>query len=73
MKLPFLLPLVAATYLLAQATPQRALHHFQAANGLEVKLWASEPMFENPTNIDIDERGHLGARSCELPPQAASY
>src|SRR5437867_7752721 len=44
---------------LAQKAPQQAIHHFTAASGLEVKLWAAEPMFENPTNIDIDERGRI--------------
>jgi putative membrane-bound dehydrogenase-like protein len=43
----------------AQQTPQQAAHHFKAAAGLEVKLWAAEPMLENPTNIDIDERGRI--------------
>ncbi len=45
--------------LMAQETPQQAVHHFKAAEGLEVKLWAAEPMLENPTNFDIDERGRI--------------
>ncbi len=31
----------------------------KAADGLEVKLWASEPNVINPTNIDIDEKGRV--------------
>jgi hypothetical protein len=38
---------------------QQASHHFKVADGFEVKLWAAEPMLENPTNIDIDERGRV--------------
>jgi len=45
--------------LLAQETPQQTVHHFKTAPDLEVKLWAAEPMLENPTNIDIDERGRV--------------
>jgi putative membrane-bound dehydrogenase-like protein len=56
----FIVPfLFAGVLLLAQVTPQQAIHHFKAAPGLEVKLWAAEPMLENPTNIDIDERGRI--------------
>ncbi len=51
--------LFAGVLLLAQVTPQQAIHHFKAAPGLEVKLWAAEPMLENPTNFDIDERGRI--------------
>ena len=29
------------------------------ADGLEVTLFASEPMVRNPTDIDIDERGRV--------------
>ncbi|MEO5581182.1 MAG: PVC-type heme-binding CxxCH protein [Saprospiraceae bacterium] len=36
-----------------------ALDGFEVAEGLEVKLFASEPMFQNPTNIDIDDRGRV--------------
>jgi len=30
-----------------------------AAEGLEVSVWAKSPMFFNPTNIDVDERGRI--------------
>ncbi len=32
---------------------------FETMGGLEVKLWASSPMFHNPTNIDIDQDGRI--------------
>ena len=32
---------------------------FAVPEGLEVTLWASSPMFRNPTNIDIDARGRV--------------
>src|SRR6185436_874460 len=57
--IPSLLCLLCSGQVPAQELPQKALHHFKAASGLEVTLWASEPMFENPTNIDIDERGRI--------------
>ncbi|SHM41658.1 putative membrane-bound dehydrogenase domain-containing protein [Cyclobacterium lianum] len=28
-------------------------------DGLEVTLWASSPLFQNPTNMDVDARGRL--------------
>jgi putative membrane-bound dehydrogenase-like protein len=31
----------------------------QAAEGLEVRLWASSPLLHNPTSLDIDERGRV--------------
>jgi len=35
------------------------LELFQAAEGLEVTLWAETPMVRNPTNIDIDKDGRI--------------
>src|SRR5579859_3968391 len=51
--------LLLPTLLLAQQSPQQAVHHFKTAPGLDVTLWAAEPLLENPTNIDIDERGRI--------------
>src|SRR5437773_3253022 len=51
--------LFSGVLVLAQETGQQATHHFKTAPDLEVKLWAAEPMLENPTNIDIDERGRI--------------
>lgn len=39
--------------------PQNALHGLTVAEGLEVKMMASEPMLRNPTNIDVDDRGRV--------------
>ena len=36
-----------------------AMAGFEVAEGLEVTLFASEPMLTNPTNIDIDARGRV--------------
>src|SRR5205823_5949320 len=36
-----------------------ALKQFTVADGLEVSLFASEPMVRNPTDMDIDERGRV--------------
>src|SRR5712692_2121660 len=58
-KLLFTFCFLTAGILTAQEKPPVALHHFKAADGLEVTLWAAEPMLANPTNIDIDERGRV--------------
>jgi hypothetical protein len=56
----FIVPFLSSgVLLLAQETPEQTIHHFKAAPGLEVKLWAAEPMLENPTSIDIDERDRI--------------
>src|SRR5690606_13050799 len=39
--------------------PQTALTDLRVYDGLEVSLFASEPMFSNPTNIAIDDRGRV--------------
>jgi len=38
---------------------ERSLADLSVYDGLEVTLFASEPMFTNPTNIAIDERGRV--------------
>lgn len=38
---------------------ENALKELVVADGLEVKLMASEPMIKNPTNIDVDELGRI--------------
>jgi putative membrane-bound dehydrogenase-like protein len=43
----------------AQQSPDQSLARLKPAPGLEVKLWASEPMFTNPTSMAIDERGRV--------------
>lgn len=39
--------------------PQHSLADLKVHEGLEVELFASEPMFSNPTNIAVDERGRV--------------
>jgi putative membrane-bound dehydrogenase-like protein len=39
--------------------PKNALKGLTIFDGLEVRLFASEPMLKNPTNIDVDERGRV--------------
>ena len=39
--------------------PQNALRGLITAEGLEVKMMASEPVLRNPTNIDVDDRGRI--------------
>src|SRR5438128_605067 len=43
----------------AQLPPDKAEKTFTVADGLEFKLWASEPLFVNPTCIDIDHKGRV--------------
>jgi putative membrane-bound dehydrogenase-like protein len=40
-------------------TPEASLADLKVYTGLEVTLFASEPMFSNPTNMDIDARGRV--------------
>src|SRR5437764_15442967 len=44
----------------AQLAPEETVKRIEAAEGLKVTLFASEPMFSNPTNIDVDARGRVG-------------
>lgn len=39
--------------------PENSLADLKVYDGLEVTLFASEPMFSNPTNMDIDSRGRI--------------
>ena len=43
----------------AQDSPDESLKTLEPAAGLEVSLWASEPMVSNPTSMDIDSRGRV--------------
>src|SRR5690349_19731982 len=43
----------------AQVPPDKALSTFQVADDLELSLFASEPMFVNPTSIDVDHKGRV--------------
>jgi putative membrane-bound dehydrogenase-like protein len=50
-----LLPIAAPT----QVPPEKVESTFTVADGLEFKLWASEPLFVNPTCMDIDHKGRV--------------
>src|SRR6478609_406433 len=39
--------------------PENALKGLVVADGLELKPFATEPMLQNPTNIDVDDRGRV--------------
>jgi len=39
--------------------PENALAGITIAEGLQVQLMATEPLLQNPTNIDVDERGRV--------------
>ncbi len=43
----------------AQLTPDEAMKKFQVADGLQIELFAAEPMLINPTSIDVDEKGRV--------------
>src|SRR3954452_4439528 len=43
----------------AQLPPEKMESTFTVADGLEMKLWASEPLFVNPTCMDIDHKGRV--------------
>jgi putative membrane-bound dehydrogenase-like protein len=51
--------LLVPTVVDAQVAPDKALPTFKVADGLELSLWASEPLFTNPTCIDIDHKGRV--------------
>lgn len=40
-------------------TPQDGIAALDVADGLEVKIFAAEPLLKNPANIDIDHRGRV--------------
>src|SRR5437588_6082367 len=51
---------LATSQLIAQVPPEKALATFQVNDPeLEWTLWAHEPMFANPTCMDIDHLGRV--------------
>jgi putative membrane-bound dehydrogenase-like protein len=42
-----------------QESPQQTAQGLKPADGLEAKLFASEPMVTNPTDLTVDERGRV--------------
>ncbi len=51
--------LVSASLASAQLPPDKALASMKAGDGLQVELFASEPMLINPTSIDVDHLGRV--------------
>jgi len=49
----------AASALTCQAPTHVPVEAFEAPDGLEVRLWASAPLLENPTNMDVDHHGRI--------------
>lgn len=43
----------------SQLDPDKARKTFKVSDGLEMTLWASEPLFVNPTCMDIDHKGRV--------------
>lgn len=43
----------------AQVSPVESARKLKPAEGLEATLWASEPLVNNPTNMDVDSRGRV--------------
>ena len=57
--LPGLALVLAVASAHAQLPPDKAAASFKVADGLEFRLWASEPLFVNPTCIDVDHKGRV--------------
>jgi putative membrane-bound dehydrogenase-like protein len=53
------IPVLLAAALHGQQPAPQSVAGFKAAPGLEVKLWAAEPMLTNPTDLTVDERGRV--------------
>ncbi|MBM4070305.1 MAG: c-type cytochrome [Planctomycetes bacterium] len=43
----------------SQLDPDKARKTFKVSDGLEIALWAAEPLFVNPTCMDIDHKGRV--------------
>ncbi len=57
--LPLVITAVSLAALACGVPPPPVGDQFEIAPGLEMRLWASEPLVVNPTNFDIDERGRI--------------
>ncbi len=51
--------LAAPTASRAQVPPEKAVSTFKVVDGLQIELFASEPLFVNPTSMDVDHRGRV--------------
>ena len=54
-----LLLVICGNGLHAQQSPDDSLATLRPAEGIEVSVWACEPMVNNPTSMDIDSRGRV--------------
>ncbi len=54
-----LLALLLITTAHAQVPPEKAEQTLKVSKGLTAKLWASEPLFVNPTCMDVDHLGRV--------------
>ena len=54
-----ILPLLAAAPAAAQKSPDDELKSLTVPDGMELKLFASEPLITNPAAIDIDSHGRV--------------
>ena len=57
--IPTALCLLNPALSIAQLPPERATRSLTAADGLEVRLFASEPLISNPIALDVDSRGRV--------------
>jgi putative membrane-bound dehydrogenase-like protein len=57
--LPVLAVLLLAVPARAQVDPDKALPTFKVVDGLQLELFAAEPMLINPTSMDIDHKGRV--------------
>jgi putative membrane-bound dehydrogenase-like protein len=54
-----LLPAIAITSFGAQKNLHVPVQEIDVPDGLEVTLWATSPLLQNPTNMDTDEAGRI--------------
>lgn len=54
-----ILALLFAAPLFAQKSPEETVKSFTVAEGLQVELFAAEPMVINPTSMDVDHLGRV--------------
>ena len=57
--LTLLLACALAISATAQVPPDKAMATFTVPEGLQLELFASEPMFANPTSMDVDHKGRV--------------
>jgi putative membrane-bound dehydrogenase-like protein len=50
---------LAAPFAFAQKSPEETVKSMTVADGLQVELFAAEPMLINPTSIDVDHLGRV--------------